>query len=111
MRYHTIGDSVFFSEWAFAHNGREFFKHNLEALKGYEGRYIKAQPGEIEQVCEDNPHSMVYHEGPATLSTQTYIIDQNPEHLTVDELALIVDGGNLCFGFRGDINRVIIYTD
>lgn len=111
MRYHTVGDSVFFSEWAATPNGHEFFKHNLEALKGYDGRYIKAQPGEVGQVCEDNPHSMVYHEGLATFSTQPYIVDQNPEHLNVDELALIVDSGNLCFGFRGDINRIIIYTD
>lgn len=111
MRYHTVGDSVFFSEWAAAPNGHEFFKHNLDVLKTYVGRYIKANPGGVGLVCDDNPNLMVYHEGQSNFSTETYIIDQNPEHLTVDELALIADNGNLCFGFRGDINRVIIYTD
>ena len=35
----------------------------------------------------------------------------NPENLTNDELALICDCGNLCYGYRIEGEYIIIYTD
>ena len=40
-----------------------------------------------------------------------YQVISNPENLTNDQLALICDRGNLCFGYRMTGNQITIYTD
>jgi hypothetical protein len=40
-----------------------------------------------------------------------YNVISNPENLTKDQLALICDSGNLCFGYRMFGNQITIYTD
>lgn len=35
----------------------------------------------------------------------------NPHNLSYDELALICDRGNLCFGYRLKGSLIVIYTD
>ena len=44
-------------------------------------------------------------------ANHSYRIHSNPYNLSDDEIALVLDGGNLCFGYRriGDI--FTIYTD
>lgn len=44
-------------------------------------------------------------------SNAIYEIIDNPENLSNDELALICDRGNLCFGYRIENKKFIIYTD
>ena len=41
----------------------------------------------------------------------TYEVIKNTTDLSQDELALICDNGNLCFGYRCDNNIFIIYID
>lgn len=44
--------------------------------------------------------------------TQTYQVLSNPYGFTDEELALISDGGNLCFGYRKyGADMFIVYTD
>lgn len=40
-----------------------------------------------------------------------YVVVENPEDLSLDELALICDEGNLCFGYRTSCGEIIIHTD
>ena len=41
-----------------------------------------------------------------------YRILSNPYGFTNDEIALLADGGNLCFGYRMEgANVVVVYTD
>lgn len=43
--------------------------------------------------------------------TKTYQVVKNTPKLSYDELALIADTGCLCFGYRRDGDKLIIYTD
>jgi len=47
----------------------------------------------------------------AGYATQYYKVVDNPERLSTDELALICDSGNLCFGYRTENGMIVIYTD
>lgn len=40
-----------------------------------------------------------------------YLLLENNENLTDDEVACIIDDGNLCFGYRREGNTFVIYTD
>ena len=40
-----------------------------------------------------------------------YIVLKNAPNLTDREIALLCDGGNLCFGYRVEGNTICVYTD
>lgn len=42
---------------------------------------------------------------------KNYRVVSNPENLSNEELALIADRGNLCFGFRARGDKIVIHTD
>lgn len=47
----------------------------------------------------------------AGYGTDKYLILSNPKNLTQDQLALICDEGNLCFGYRMEDGILSVYTD
>ena len=81
-----------YSPWAFSKNEAEKAKINREIYEEIRGKaevkYIKSG-----------------------YAKKIYEIVSNPENLSSDELALIADGGNLCFGYRREGDRIIIHTD
>lgn len=81
-----------YSSWAFTENEREKSKVNYEI---YEKIKDKA---EVKWVGSGYGHTK-------------YEVISNPENLTTEELALICDGGNLCFGYRTEGDLIVIYTD
>lgn len=44
-------------------------------------------------------------------ANHSYRIHSNPYNLSDDEIALVLDGGNLCFGYRRSGDVFTIYTD
>lgn len=110
--YDTPNGKIY-SSWAFCVNEREMSKQNHDTYCNYNGRYIHAHGDwrDVEKVCAENPDKMVYVESNPTYHENHYRIIQNPENLGVEELALIVDGGNLCFGFKGSPMQIDVYTD
>ena len=44
-------------------------------------------------------------------ANHSYRIHSNPYNLSDDEIALVLDGGNLCFGYRRIGDVFTIYTD
>ena len=44
-------------------------------------------------------------------ANHSYRIHSNPINLSDDEIALVLDGGNLCFGYRRNGDVFTIYTD
>jgi hypothetical protein len=42
---------------------------------------------------------------------KSYHVVSNPHNMSTDELALVADGGNLCFGYRVEGSNIIIHTD
>jgi hypothetical protein len=43
--------------------------------------------------------------------TSKYAILSNPHNFSTLQLALICDGGNLCFGYRMEGKNIVIHTD
>ena len=44
-------------------------------------------------------------------ANHSYRIHSNPYNLSDDEIALVLDGGNLCFGYRRNGDVFTIYID
>lgn len=44
-------------------------------------------------------------------ANHSYRVHSNPHNLSDDEIALVLDGGNLCFGYRRNGDVFTIYTD
>ena len=44
-------------------------------------------------------------------ANHSYRVHSNPYNLSDDEIALVLDGGNLCFGYRRNGDVFTIYTD
>jgi len=81
-----------YSPWAFTENESEKSKINYEI---YEEIKDKA---EVKWVGSGYGH-------------KKYEVVSNPNNLTMDELALICDGGNLCYGYRLKGDLIVIHTD
>lgn len=102
-----------YSCWAFDENERELARQNHDVLSKLDGKYVKAHGNwhDVEKVCSENSDKMVYVETMQTYHERHFRIVQNPDNLSTAELALIVDGGSLCFGFSGSQTYIDIYTD
>lgn len=111
----TRGGRPFYSEWAFSPIQEEANGVNLKALAEYKGRYIHAHfpmtEEEMRAKAEENPGKLVYFESSPSYSRRHYHVISNPENLSGPEIALIVDGGNLCFGFHAVGADIDIYSD
>lgn len=59
---------------------------------------------DIEQYCCITPDGHGY-------ANARYRVLSNPHNLNKDELALVCDGGNLCFGYRMEGDIVVVYID
>ena len=87
-----------YSSWAFTENEDEKMKINMQI-------YHRAPTNEeIEQNDIVFSRKACYAHG-------EYRIYKCPDEVTLDELALICDGGNLCFGYRGNKNNLSVSED
>lgn len=110
--YKTRGGLPFYSDWAFASDANKMYKANMEALAEYDGRYCSPNAGEsLAECAKRNPDKLVYGIGVHGYGKNGYVVESNPENFSTEEIALIVDHGNLCFGFSGSPHRINIYTD
>lgn len=110
---HKTKDGLpFYDGWAFCSDSSEKYKANMTALKEYEGRYVSPKSDEsIAECAEHNPDKLVYKIDKIGYGRNSYFVKSNPEKLSLAEIALIVDRGNLCFGYCGSTYGVDIYTD
>jgi len=81
-----------YNEWAFEENAFEKAQMNMRI---YEEIKDKAK---VELVGKGYAH-------------EKYRVLSNPYNLSIAELALICDSGNLCFGYRTEGDLIIIHTD
>lgn len=110
---HKTGNGLsFYDSWAFSENASEMHKANMKALAEYDGRYVQPKPGQSARECaEENPNKLVYYNDGTFYGRNSFYVQSNPENLSAAEIALIVDRGNLCFGYTGSNFRINIYTD
>jgi len=81
-----------YSPWAFSKHEKEKAKINRE-------------------IYEEIRHKAKLNYIKSGYTTREYEVIKNPEGLSTEELALIADGGNLCFGYRTRGDHIIINTD
>jgi len=111
-------DKKITSKWAFADNPREKGKINYQVYLDLMDKYrvwsggVKKYvgKGQYEPIDQDK-YDVIYECVGTGYGTKRYRINKNAPRLTKDELALICDGGNLCFGYRSSGNEITVYTD
>jgi len=121
-----------YSSYAFKENEREMMKINRQIYEELEERYKILK--ERVSILESNNYLLVQKNRTLEKNTQAptseeleqndivysrkacyahgeYRIYKCPNEVTLDELALICDGGNLCFGHRGDKKFLSVSED
>ena len=105
-----------YSGWALKENAIEMSKINKEIYKSlkpkvkmcyvdYRTKTLDCTSDDLQKYCCITPYGHGY-------GTIKYRVLSNPYGFTKDQLALICDDGNLCYGYRQDGSDVfIIYND
>ena len=94
-----------YKAYAFTENEGEKMKINQEILKEIQSKFkihsgtekYNSETKQREKINFDD-YDLIY-ERKAGYAHGEYYIKKNTTNLTADELALIFDGGNLCFGY------------
>ncbi len=86
-----------YESYAFTENEDLKMKINLEILKELKEKYRIKSTYQGEDINYDD-YDLIY-ERKAGYNHGEYYIKKNNTNLTSDELALIFDDGNLCFGY------------
>ena len=100
-----------YSGWAYTINEEEKAQINKEIYAELCKKYkISFSLPETEEEVEQ--YDIIVHFCRSWYASCEYEIVKRPEGVTDDEIALICDRGNLCFGYcRSAANRCQIYTD
>lgn len=114
-REHESRFGKFYSEWAFDMRFKEMVSRNREVYDALTGAL------EIHKVYRDNfeakrperhgEETFIYRDGAIGYAHSDFSVIDMPEWMTMDEAALVIDRGNLCFGFRTSGSTVTIHTD
>lgn len=103
-----------YSSYAFTENEREKMRINMEILKELEVKYKILKVSDIdhkEPSKEELEQNDIVYSRKACYGHGEYRIYKCPESVSLDELALICDDGNLCFGYRGDKKFISVSED
>ena len=100
-----------YSGWAFTSNEDGKAQINREIYAELCKKYkISRNLPETEEEAEQ--YDIIVHFCRAWYASCEYEIIKKPQDVTNDEIALICDDGNLCFGYcQSAANRCQIYTD
>jgi hypothetical protein len=103
-----------YSSYAFKENEREMMKINSEIYNELKEKYKILKVSDIDHKAptkEEIEQNDVVYSRKACYGHGEYKIYKCPEEITIDELALICDDGNLCFGYRGNKNFLSVSED
>lgn len=107
-------NKVVYNGWAFTENESEKGKINREIYKELQDKYkiLKINDWKHESPTEEEleKNDIVYSRE-ACYKHGEYKIYKCPEEVTLNELCLICDEGNLCFGGRGNKKFINISED
>ena len=98
-----------YTPWAYTENEGEKSKVNQSIYQELKPK-VKLFWGSTQPTKEEEQKFICYKCDGGGYSTTKYSILSNPYNFSNDELALICDRGNLCFGYRVD-DGIVIYTD
>lgn len=112
---HTGRFGTFYSEWAFSDMEKSAPKLNREALDEYRKalsyRKIYGQDNFEHKRPEFTGDEELILRERNGYNKNVYEVIEKPEWMTMAEVALVADTGNLCFGFATSGNTVTVYTD
>lgn len=103
-----------YSSYAFEENEKEKMKINREIYNELKEKYKILKLTDIdhrEPTSEELEHNDIVYSRKACYGHGEYRIYKCHEKVTLDELALICDGGNLCFGYSGTKMRLLVFED
>lgn len=101
-----------YSSWAFSKDELEKLNMNYEIYKELKSKYkIKCKyfNESLEKLTDD--YDIIYECSSHSYGCTSYVVLKNGPNLSNDELALIVDEGNLCFGYDLIKGRTSLYID
>lgn len=103
-----------YSSYAFEENEVEMMRINREIYNELNKKYKILKVSDVDHKLptenELNNNDIVYSRK-ACYAHGEYKIYKCPEEVTLDELALICDDGNLCFGYVGNKNFLSVSED
>ena len=103
-----------YSSWAFTENEDEKAKINNEIYKKLKEKYKILKVSDANHRTPTNEElkkNNIVFSRKACYGHGEYRIYKCPDEVTLDELALICDGGNLCFGYSGDKKFLSVFED
>lgn len=103
-----------YSSWAFTEKEEEKAKINNSIYKELKEKYRILKVSDInhkEPTKEELEQNDIVYSRKACYAHGEYKIYKYPNEVTLDELALICDGGNLCFGYSGNKNFLSVSED
>lgn len=103
-----------YSSWAFTKNEDEKMSINREIYNELQEKYKILKVSDIDHkapTSEELEQNDIVYSRKACYGHGEYRIYKCPNEVTLDELALICDGGNLCFGYRGDKKFLSVSED
>ena len=107
-------ERIVYNGWAFTKNEREKGKINREIYKELQDKYkiLKISDLKHESPTEEEleKNDIVYSREACYLHGE-YKIYKCPEEVTFNELSLICDEGNLCFGSSGNKKFLTVFED
>jgi hypothetical protein len=104
-------DRKIYSSWAFSDNEKEKSSTNYAIYKEELEPKAKQFYNNGEPTDEEKAQYACYKCVAYKYGHNKYQIISNPHNLSTLQLALICDGGNLCFGHSTESRNIIIYTD
>ena len=103
-----------YSSYAFTENEREKMAINMKIYDELKEKYKILKVSDVnhkEPTKEELEQNDIVYSRKACYGHGEYMIYKCPDKVTLGELALICDGGNLCFGYRGSKNFLSVFED
>ena len=97
-----------YAPWAYQENELEKRNTNIAIYKELKAKYKFANS--FKAAGYEDEYDLIYS-GASGYGHKTYTIIKNTTNLTNEELALIFDRGNLCFGFSVKGGNIVVFTD
>nr|DAY63164.1 MAG TPA: hypothetical protein [Caudoviricetes sp.] len=107
-------EKIVYESYAFTENEEEKMAINRQIYSELQKKYKILKVSDInhkEPTKEQLEHYDIVYSRKACYAHGEYRIYKCPESVSLDELALICDDGNLCFGYRGDKKFISVSED
>ena len=103
-----------YSSYAFEENEVEKMQINRTIYNELKSKYKIIKVSDIdhkEPSKEELEKYDIVYSRKACYAHGEYRIYKCPDEITLDEIALICDDGNLCFGYKGNRNYLSVFED